>query len=104
MKLMMIFLVIFSVNSFGGESEGCWGEPYWELMEKSQRICNYQEQILGNKYTLSCNLKYHNDPNVCYSYCIDGNRNLVAKLRVDMISDCSAGVVEFKKTKTTWYR
>jgi hypothetical protein len=96
--------MFFSITVSAGENESCWGGPYWTLMEKSQRICQYQEQHFGNTNGVSCYLKYHNDPNVCYSQCIDAGGKLVAKLRVDMTSDCTIGIVNFVKIKTTWYR
>lgn len=104
MKLLIASLMLVSATAFAHETESCWGGPYWTLMDKSQRICNWQEQKFGNEHGLSCNLKYHNDPNVCWSHCADANGKLVAKLRVDMTSNCDFGTVEFRKTKTTWYR
>jgi hypothetical protein len=104
MKLLLASLILISANAFSGESEWCWGGPYWALMDKSQRICNYQEQVFGNANGLSCHLRYHSDPNVCYSECRDVNGKLTAKLRVDMTSDCSLGLVYFIKNKITWLR
>jgi hypothetical protein len=104
MKFLGATLFLISASAFAQETEICFGSAYWKLMDKSQRICNWQEQVFGNEHGLSCNLKHHNDPNVCYSQCIDATGRLVAKLRVDMISDCDFEIVQFRKTKTTWYR
>lgn len=104
MKLIIAALILISTSAFAHETERCWGGPYWDLMEKSQRICNWKEQEFGNQNGLSCNLKHHNDPNVCWSNCTDAQGVLKAKLRVDMTSDCDWGKVEFRKTKVTWYR
>jgi hypothetical protein len=104
MKFIIALMVLSSAAAFAHETERCWGGPYWDLMEKSQRICNWQEQQFGNENGLSCNLKYHNDPNVCWSECKDAQGALKAKLRVDMTSDCDWGKVDFRRTKVTWYR
>ncbi len=104
MKFLIATLVLISASAFANENEGCWGGPYWTLMDKSQRICNYQGQIFGEQNGLSCDLKWHNSPNVCWNDCVDSSGSLKARLRVDMTSDCERGVVNLRRTKTTWYR
>lgn len=104
MKLIITALILLSSSAFAHENERCWGGPYWTLMDKAQRICNYQAQLFEEQNNLSCSLKWHNSPNVCWNDCVDGNGSLKARLRVDMTSDCDWGTVEFRKTKTTWYR
>lgn len=104
MKLLLASLLLFSVSAFAHETEECWGGPYWNLMEKSQRICNWQEQLFEQEAGVSCRLKTHNSPNVCWSNCYDANGRLAVKLRVDMTSDCRFGKVTFRKTHKTWYR
>jgi hypothetical protein len=104
MKIFIASLLLVSVSTFAQENEGCWGGPYWNLMDKSQRICNYQGQLLGQQTGLECNIKWHNSPNVCWNDCTDSFGKLRARQRVDMTSDCTMETVEFRKTKTTWYR
>lgn len=105
MKLLIAsFILVSAVSAFAHETERCWGGPYWNLMEKSQRICNWKGGEFEQANGLSCNLKWHNDPNVCWNDCTDSNGALKARQRVDMTSDCDWGTVEFRKTKVTWYR
>ena len=104
MKLLLAAFVLISTSAFARETESCWGGPYWALMAKSERICNTQAQMFESQHNLSCRIKYHNDPNVCWSDCSDANGTRVARLRVDMTSNCNFGNVDFHKTKTTWYR
>lgn len=104
MKFFIAILMLASVSAFAQERESCWGGPYWDLMDKSQRICNWQAQIFEQQNALSCKMKWHNNPNVCWNDCVDANGTLKARLRVDMTSDCDWGKVEFRRTKTTWYR
>lgn len=104
MKILIASLMLFSVSAFAHETESCWGGPYWTLMDKSQRICNWQEQVFEKENGVTCRLKYHNSPNVCYSNCVDPSGKLAAKLRVDMTSNCDFGTVKFQRTKATWYR
>ena len=106
MKLLIASLILFtaSVSAFAHETERCWGGPYWNLMDKSQAICNWKGGEFEQQNGLSCNVKWHNDPNVCWNDCIDANGALKARQRVDMTSDCDRGSVEFRKTKVTWYR
>jgi hypothetical protein len=105
MKLLIASLILFAAHSsFAQETERCWGGPYWDLMDKSQRICNFEAQKFGETNGLSCDLKWHNSPTVCWNDCTDANGKLAARLRVDMTADCDWGWVKLQRTKTTWYR
>lgn len=104
MKLLVASLILVSVSAFAHETERCWGGPYWTLMEKSQAICNGKAGEFEQQNGLSCKLKWHNDPNVCWNDCTDASGSLKARQRVDMTSDCDWGTVEFRRTKVTWYR
>ena len=104
MKLLFASLLLVSASAFAHETESCWGRPYWDLMDKSQRICNWQEGVFEQETGLTCRIRHHNDPNVCYSNCVDSTGRLTAQLRVDMTSDCNFGKVQFMRTKKTWYR
>lgn len=104
MKILIASLLFVSASAFAQQTERCWGGPYWELMEKSQRICNWQAQVFEQQSGLSCSLRTHNSPTVCWNNCVDQTGALKAKLRVDMTADCDRGRVEFVRTKTTWYR
>jgi hypothetical protein len=104
MKLLLAAFVLISTSAFATENESCWGGLYWALMEKSERICHTQAQMFESQHNLSCRIKYHNSPNVCWSDCSDANGTRIARLRVDMSSICDFGSVYFHKTKITWYR
>jgi hypothetical protein len=105
MKLFIAsLLLVTAASAFAQESERCNGGQYWALMEQSQRICNWQAQVFEQQTGLSCSLKWHNSPTVCWNNCVDANGMLKARQRVDMTGDCDWGKVEFRKTKVTWYR
>ncbi len=103
MKSIFAFLVLISSTAFAQENEYCYGGPYWALMEKSQRICHEKSDNFGHQNGVVCQLKWHNNPNVCWSDCKDAAGKLRVRIRVDMTSDCNTGEVFFLRTKKTWY-
>lgn len=104
MKFLVLSLVLLSASAFAHERESCWGGPYWDLMEKSQRICNWQEGLYEQESGLKCKIKYHLDPGICESLCVDADGRVAAKLKVSMTSDCRMGTVQFRKVKKIMYR
>lgn len=104
MKTIMLILSLFSFETFAQQTDWCMGGPYWDLMEKSERICGAQAVSFEQQTGLSCSRRWHNSPNVCWNDCVNGDGSLVARLRVDMTSNCESGQVWFLRTNTTWYR
>lgn len=104
MKFLIVSLVLMSASAFAHERGNCWGGPYWSLMEKSQRICNWQEQVFEQESGMTCKLKHHNDPGICESICTDADGRVAAKLKTSMTYDCRMGTIEFRKVKKIWYR
>jgi hypothetical protein len=65
MKRIIPTLILGFATAFAHETESCWGGPYWDLMEKSQRICNWREGVFQEETGKTCRIRRHNDSNVC---------------------------------------
>ena len=104
MKFILAVLALSSVTAFAQERGNCNGSEYWNIMDKSLRVCHFELQKFENEHGVSCKVDYHNTPTVCFNSCTKADGSLFAKVRVDMTASCMYQTVQYRKTKITYYR
>jgi hypothetical protein len=103
MKFILSLLVLVSAHAFAQDSERCLYHQVESTLKQSKNICNEHVNEFAARSTATCKvLRY--DVNVCWSECLDENRTKLAKVRVDMSSDCEREQVYYHRTVIKYYR
>lgn len=103
MKFILPLLATVSFGAFAQDFERCSYSQNRGVLKLATSMCNEHLNEFAGRSNASCRvLKY--EPNVCWAECVDENREKLAKVRVDMSSDCGREQVYYHRTVIKYYR
>jgi hypothetical protein len=103
MKFIIALTVLTSFNLFAQDYERCNYTQIKNTQKNSTAMCNEHLREFSSRSNATCkSLKY--DLNVCWAECVDETRAKLARVRVDMSSDCERELVYYHRTVIKYYR
>lgn len=95
--------MLISLPAIAVDEERCFFSQNQTVLKLATGMCNDHLNEFAERSNASCKvLKY--DKNVCWAECEDENNEKLAKVRVDMSSDCEREQVYYNRTVIKYYR
>jgi hypothetical protein len=103
MKFILLILALSSYSAFAQDFERCFFSQIDNTANLSKKICNQHVNEFSVRSNATCKVVRY-DMNSCWSECVDEEKKKLAKVRIDMTSDCEREQVDYGRTIIKYYR